>query len=298
MRSLLIAMPNDTFLAGTPLVMPRSATLLFDNLAPAQQSTKRECLAFAYSDDTEATGLSGSFAHLRNNEDFNELPGSAKELKAISHLAEGAYFYGNHASEHHFKKEASQYHILHLALHGKSDTIKPLHSYIRFPTGGDSTEDGHLYSYELYQMQLKAQLAVLSACETHQGRQISGEGLMGLSRAFQYTGVPSLVASLWQVDDHTTATLMTYFYEALAAGQKKDVALQTARHRYLTSNLQASPGDWANFILIGNTEPIKLDKPVSYRSILSGVAVTLLLMLTIVLVRWKKGMQINQADRL
>ena len=113
------------------------------------------------------------------------------------------------ASERHFKQAASDHRIVHLATHAFLNEKNPLYSGLLLAK--DSTEDGTLHLYELYQTKLNSDLAVLSACNTGFGTVQYGEGLMSLGRAFAYAGCPSIVVSLWQANDFSSAEIMKFF---------------------------------------------------------------------------------------
>src|SRR6185295_6798363 len=99
---------------------------------------------------------------------------------------------------------------------------------------------------------LQANLVVLSACQTALGKQIKGEGLVGLTRGFMYAGAPRVVASLWQVDDRATAQLMARFYEAmLSKGIRPAAALRTAQVAMWKEKRWQGPHYWAAFTLQG-----------------------------------------------
>jgi CHAT domain-containing protein len=108
-------------------------------------------------------------------------------------------------------------------------------------------------------MELNADLVVLSACETGIGQLHRGEGMMSLSRAFMYSGVPSTVISLWKVPDNATALLMAEFYKFLKDGQRKDVALANAKLAFIKNNPEMnSPFYWAGFVVNGKIEPVSI----------------------------------------
>jgi len=122
-----------------------------------------------------------------------------------------------------------------------------------------SEEDGKLFISELYNMNLNADLAVLSACNTGAGNLEKGEGLINVSRAFTYAGVPSTVTSLWKVPDQETSQIMISFYRYLKEGKPKNEALQMAKLDYLTNtkdNALKHPYYWAGFVVSGDIEPI------------------------------------------
>jgi CHAT domain-containing protein len=104
--------------------------------------------------------------------------------------------------------------------------------------------------WEIYELQLNADMVVLSACRTARGKEISGEGVMGLIRAFLFAGTHSVVASLWNVPDESTATLMEHFYaEAREEDTDKAEALRRARIELMKT--YPHPFYWAPFILVG-----------------------------------------------
>ncbi len=109
-------------------------------------------------------------------------------------------------------------------------------------------------------MQLKANLAVLSACNTGSGKLSRGEGIMSLARGFMYAGCPSVITSLWSVDDKSTAVIMKHFYEGLSKGLSKDDALRASKLSYLKNadEIKSNPFYWAGFVLIGNPDAIHL----------------------------------------
>ena len=109
-------------------------------------------------------------------------------------------------------------------------------------------EDGLLTAAEILEMDLQAELAVLSACDTGRGR-ITGDGVVGLSRALITAGVPSVIVSLWAVPDAPTAALMTEFYRQLQPGQTKAQALRQAM--LVTLETHPEPINWAAFTLMG-----------------------------------------------
>ncbi len=173
-------------------------------------------------------------------------------------MAEVDVFKGKQATEHQFKANAKNYNIIHLAVHGQANTTNPNNNRLVFRPESDSVEDGSLYSYELYNLQLQADLAVLSTCESGMGKFQPGEGVYSLARGFAYAGCPSVVMSLWKVDDLQTARIMPDFYRTLFAGDTKDDALRTAKLRYLrtTNSYHAHPYFWSAFILEGNASSV------------------------------------------
>jgi len=163
------------------------------------------------------------------------------------------------ATETTAKQESKKYSILHFAVHGKMDEQTGLNSGLALSQpealGRESTkdDDGLLQAWEILgEMRLNADLVVLSGCETGLGQRVRGEGLIGLTQAFQYAGARSVVTSLWEVNDASTATLMTAFYQELNKGTSKDIALQRAMRTVRTNPKWQHPFFWSPFILVGD----------------------------------------------
>jgi CHAT domain-containing protein len=164
---------------------------------------------------------------------------------------------GGAATEAYIKQQMSEPQLLHLATHGLLEYGFPDESGVRDLPGAialtpGNGEDGLLTAAEIYSMNLNADLVVLSACDTGRGR-ITGDGVVGLSRAFISAGAPSVVVSLWAVSDESTAELMVAFYNQLDQGQDKAQALRQA----MLATMQQYPDDpkyWAAFTLIGEAD--------------------------------------------
>lgn len=204
--------------------------------------------------------------------EFYALEGAAKEVKQINGLIPGNVYTGKKAGESSFKQLAGNYQILHLAMHGITDNMNPNLSALLFTSTEDQTsEDNVLHAFEIYNLNLRADLIVLSACNTGYGQLQRGEGLMSLARAFVYAGAPSLVVSLWKIPDLPTAQIMESFYECIKKGQSQDQALQNAQLSYLQQTEQAEllhPYFWSGFIQIGDNTAIQLGQASSFQSYL------------------------------
>ena len=189
---------------------------------------------------------------------ISRLPFSGREAEAIMALApagEGMLALGFRASRATaVSSELSQYRYVHFATHGLLNSKHPELSGVflsRFNELGKS-QDGFLQLHDVYNLKLSADLVVLSACQTALGKDIRGEGLVGLTRGFMYAGAPRVVASLWQVDDAATADLMREFYtEMLTRGKRPAEALRAAQVRMWEQNRWPSPYYWAAFTLQG-----------------------------------------------
>ncbi|WP_025742466.1 CHAT domain-containing protein [Aquimarina pacifica] len=262
-----------------------SATLLFSkDLNAIDAFTKKgECLAFSFSDSTLTTDTRTiPLASLRKSN--IDLPGTRKEIKAIADIVDGAYYYGSEAVERNFKKEAKQYNILHLALHGEVDNEHPENSKLYFTKNKDTIEDNVLYSHELFALNIPAELTVLSACNTGSGKIAKGEGIMSLGNAFQYAGTKSLLLSSWEVSDQTTPELMKYFYKNLKKGMHKGEALQQAKIQYLNNAdiNRTHPFYWGGFYLVGDVSPVEFRDANSSIYWILGCAVLLIFLLIFV----------------
>lgn len=189
---------------------------------------------------------------------ISRLPFSGREAEAIMALVpegEGMLALGFRASRATaVSPELSQYRYVHFATHGLLNSKHPELSGVflsRFNEFGKS-QDGFLQLHDVYNLKLSADLVVLSACQTALGKDIRGEGLVGLTRGFMYAGAPRVIASLWQVDDAATADLMRGFYaEMLTRGKRPAEALRAAQVRMWEQNRWPSPYYWAAFTLQG-----------------------------------------------
>ena len=150
--------------------------------------------------------------------------------------------------------ELEQFRYLHFATHGFLDSIRPELSGIVLSMVNEKgePENGFLLAHEIYNLKLPAELVVLSACETGLGKQIRGEGLVGLTRGFMYAGAQRVVVSLWSVDDEATKELMVTFYKGmLKEGMRPPAALRAAQIKMLKQKQWRAPYYWAAFILQG-----------------------------------------------
>ena len=195
----------------------------------------------------------------RSGKNLSDLPGAKREAELIAQLFGGDAFTGKKVTESQFRQNAKDYKLLHLSMHADMDDVNPMYSHFIFNTEKDTIHDGVLTAAELHNLQLNADLAVLSACNTGFGTIKKGEGIMSLSRAFRYAGVPSTVMSLWKVPDDATSKIMSYFYQFLKEGDTKDSALRRAKLAYLDQTItpeQKHPFYWAGFVAAGDMDKI------------------------------------------
>jgi CHAT domain-containing protein len=150
------------------------------------------------------------------------------------------------ASETNLKNKASSYDVLHFATHATFDNDEPFNSSLLLAS--DESNDGKLTVEEIYQLQLKPSLVVLSACETGLGKYSAGDEIIGFYRAFMYAGAKSIIATLWPVSDEATSFLINEFYQAL----KKNSLGESLRMAQLkTKEKYPNPANWGGFVLVG-----------------------------------------------
>ncbi|MBD2428162.1 CHAT domain-containing tetratricopeptide repeat protein [Phormidium sp. FACHB-1136] len=192
----------------------------------------------------------GSFQDVQ----LSPLPGAQREAVAISGFLQTPALLGSEATKTAVQQRMAGADVIHLATHGLLEYGDPQQTGTRGLPGAialapGSGEDGLLTAAEILQMDLRADLAVLSACDTGRGR-ITGDGVIGLSRAFVAAGVPSIIVSLWAVDDQATADLMVAFYDNWQQSGDKAQALRQAM--LTTMEQHPDPRLWSAFTLIGS----------------------------------------------
>lgn len=188
-----------------------------------------------------------------------DLPGTAKECKSIDSLfreagSTSAMYLEAEAQESIVKSpNLKNYDILHFATHGVVDEDNPGRSKIEF-TLNEKLQDGDLFSAEIYNLNLNADLVTLSACQTGLGKISKGEGMIGLSRALLFAGAKNLIVSYWKVADESTSQLMISFYDYLIQSGDGNYswALMMAKKVLIANPKTASPYYWAPFVLIGD----------------------------------------------
>lgn len=221
----------------------------------------------AFGDPTNAQGNVRSSPQ-RATAQARSLPDTELEVRELQRLygaGNSKVFTGTAAREEAFKQEAGSFRILHLATHSILDDASPLYSQIVLasppPTLAkqEVREDGVLEAWEILKLDLRAELAVLSACETARGRLGAGEGIIGLSWALFVAGVPSTVVSQWKVDAASTSELMREFHRQLRTRnqnsellQAKSDSLRAAELKLLHGKRYSHPFYWASFVIVGD----------------------------------------------
>ena len=180
------------------------------------------------------------------------LPDAAREAREVATLYGGTVLTHASARESAVKELAPGYRILHLATHGFVDDESPLYSALVLASAPSDRDDGLLEMREVRDLDLHADLIVLSACDTARGTVYPGEGVIGLSWAFLTSGCPTTVVSQWNVESRSTSTLMIDFHRRLLAGDNVETALRRAKLALMHDKRYTHPLYWAPFIVVGD----------------------------------------------
>jgi CHAT domain-containing protein len=230
-----------------------SANLLYKFNNPKRKA-KNRLLAFApkYNADTI----------IFENEKLilTQLPGVQREVDLIAGEIKINLFRNENATEENFRKHSKDYDILHLAMHAFINDSLPAFSRFAFAQNNDNQpqKDGWLNTADIYNLDINARLTVLSACNTGSGNLRKGEGVMSLARGFLYAGCPTIVMTLWEVEDNAGTKIMSTFYQNLKKGRSTDEALRLAKLNYLenANPRMAHPHYWLGYVSIGNSIPL------------------------------------------
>jgi CHAT domain-containing protein len=196
------------------------------------------------------------------DEKLEPLPEAEREVRSLAQLYgsdRSEVFIGSEAREDRLKAEAGKFGVLHLATHGVIDDSSPMYSHLVLSQAdGNTNEDGLLEAWEMMNLELKADLVVLSACETARGRLAQGEGVIGMSWALFVAGCPTVVVSEWKVDSASTTQLMLEFHKHLRRamhgenhGMSVAKSLRESAVKMLHSAEYHHPFYWAGFVVIG-----------------------------------------------
>jgi len=251
---------GEPWVKSAAVALAPSATV-FHMLRTSKRATNppRPFLGVAYSpeqhessDKNQQIATRGFDSQISN---LKPLPFARDEVQAAARVAgkESVLLVDAAASESAVKAQPLQdFRIIHLAAHGFGNLVEPDRAGLVLASG-DPKEDGLWQAREIRQSRLAADLVTLSACETGAGRLQGEEGIMNLARTFLIAGAKSVVASLWDVDDRSTATLMTHFYQQIANGKDITQALRQAQLEMLTEfGADMQPYYWAGFTVIGD----------------------------------------------
>jgi CHAT domain-containing protein len=259
----------DSFLWNLPFqaLMPMNDHFLIEDralyYAPSLSALREMNREEATSDKTDSSLIAFGNPVIgkdeQRNADLCPLPEAEQEVTSIARTFDpkiSKVLIGREAAEKSFKALAPTYSIIHLATHGIIDNRQPLYSYLLLTkTEGDPENDGRLEARQIMEMNLDADLAVLSACETADGRISPGEGVIGLSWAFFLAGTRSLVVSQWNVNSQATSKLMLDFYQVMKTNNMSKAtkvgSLRQSELGLLNETRYRHPFYWAAFALIG-----------------------------------------------
>lgn len=237
-----------------------SASLLREQLKKMPVAGLKNFAAFL--PDYSKCGMKSTGTAAIDRGSDGNLPGAKAETEAIEKLIGGQFFRNGAASRDNFLQRAGQFRIIHMAGHADSDDREPALSHLSFTCENGQADGANcLFINDLQQIALRAELAVLSACETGTGKLHRGEGVYSLARGFALAGVSATLMSLWRLSDESTPELMSVFYQKIKDGQRKDDALQAAKLDWLTgpsAMLCKHPYFWAGVVANGNMRPIEV----------------------------------------
>ena len=262
-----------------------SATLLYYYF---QSSMKFNNKVGAFAPDY----TSGSQSSVSEDDQFLPLPGAETEVAGLTTLMQGDQLTGEKATRQAFLQNAGKYDILHLAMHTILNDTLPLYSKLVFSPDVSGKNERSVNTYEIYNLKLKSDMVVLSGCNTGSGKLQKGEGVMSLARAFLFAGCPSIIMTLWNVEDVSSSNMMIEFYRNIKNGYSKDEALRRAKISYISQAdpMKAHPYFWLGYVSIGKQTPLFKTK-VGY-----FVGLIIFVFLAIVLENWyfKRKKRINR----
>ena len=213
-------------------------------------------------------------------------PFALASARRIGDLLSARTLFEEDASEKVFRSLAPGYDILHLGTHAEMNDRMPMFSRLVLGKDGegiDPDSDGYLHAHEIYGLDLDAQLAVLTACETGSGNDVMGEGVRSIGYSFAYAGCPSLIMSLWNIDEKVSSEMIGRFYEHLADGMPRDQALRQAKLDHLANaeDELALPYYWAGLVLVGDAGAIQLEHDHTLITKAGAIAIPLLSILVL-----------------
>jgi CHAT domain-containing protein/tetratricopeptide (TPR) repeat protein len=264
------AAPAGFLIEALPIHVAASATVYAE--LRKRRRPRSEARLVAFGDPLYPAPPAGASPEAARGPRLEPLPGTRAEIESLRALFPGRarIFVGAEATEERVKAVGKDASILHLACHGLIDERFPLESALALTIPErqrEGQDNGLLQAWEIFeQVRLDADLVTLSACRSALGKELEGEGLMGLSRAFQFAGARSVLASLWQIGDASTSELMRRFYGYLQGGKAKDEALRLAQLDLLRGPIEVPAGtsrtrldashpfSWAAFELLGDRQ--------------------------------------------
>lgn len=264
----LIIVPDDdiNLIPFETLVKPSKNNTVVENFGDLEYLVKTNAISLVYTVEQlfdkqyHLSACSRYIAFAPNYTLFGDssiiqLPGAKDEVMLIGDYFKGKRLIDEKATKKNFLEKTQGYDIIHLALHTKINDFNPMHSQLLFSSCSKESKDNSLTIYEMYGIDFKAKLLVLSGCNTGSGEIKTGEGVMNLARAFFYAGIKNILVTQWAVSDRSSSTLMNSFYMYLHNGEKVDVALQKAKIDFLKNEdpVKLHPYYWAGYVAVGKT---------------------------------------------
>lgn len=264
-------------LKGIDISYNQSANSLVTLLKKENSKSRLNYAGFAPNYENDVSDSLSMLIAMNTRGDNLDLPFARESVNRVSKLMKGKTFVNNSATKTSFLDYAPKAKVIHLAMHGFIDLEKPSFSSLLFY--GDQP-DASLFSSEVYGLELKSDLAVLSACNTGVGKLVNGDGIQNMSRAFSFAGVKNTIMSLWSVPDIQTSQINYEFFQNIKQQLPIDEALTKSKLTYLenATQLRAHPYYWAGMVANGSMEPIQFASMNLNWPILLFVGIVLLLL--------------------
>ncbi len=247
----------DYLLNEYEIVYEYSGTLMTETPSP-KAGIKNSVVSFApdYSEGMDIDDIMNTRQSGRDS--LANIPGAREEAVFINKIMGGRLYMDSQATESTFKRNAVEGDIVHMAMHTLLNDNDPMYSRMVFSPETGTAEDGMLNTYEVYNLDINAKMVFLSSCNTGSGYLQSGEGVMSLARGFFYSGSPSVIMSLWEVDDLSGNTIVKNFYRNIKKGRSKSHSLRKARMEYLeeADQMRSHPYFWSTLVIIGDDSPV------------------------------------------
>lgn len=249
--------------------------------APSIKEAEKGLLGMGYSGE--------GVANVRSS--YGSLPGTEEEIRFLSQSVKGDFLLGDRANKETFLNKAKDYDILHLAVHGEANSESRYQSSLIF----NGELDNILKTRDLYVAGLNARLAILSACESGIGEINKGEGTFSIARGFALVGVPSVVMSLWKVNDKVASGIMVKMHEGFINGKLINRALAESKRDYINNSdsYTSHPYYWSAFVSLGEEVGISEEgrfgqKQMWFLTIIAGFTIFFSLMM---IIRKRKGIK-------
>ncbi len=255
-----------------PITYGISANILF-----------RENRTSDWNDNSPYLGFAADY----KNTELVELPAAQKGVLQLADKLGGQAIVGPAATKKRFTDLAESSRVLHLALHGILSDETPMLSALEFSMNTDTTQSAKLTVQEIYNLNVRAELVVLGACQTGTGAIRKGEGVMSIGRAFSYAGGTGMVMSLWSVPEWQTTKIVDDFFNGIFQNLSKDEALRQAKLNYLqnTPPRTAHPVFWAGMNYSGHPAPITFERKSNHWMWMLGGVFTILAFILFQIVR-------------